>query len=228
MEFNDFKSLTDHYLKNNSSVEREALLRVFQGIDWKVLISSLIDNNEVLSDLVNNAYRHDNGFVKLMLIDNRPDYAVRLHIWPSNIMSDSSIHNHPWDLNGLVVTGKYTWDIYQEVEKPSELNLYECKYSDDYQEHNFTYIRGIYMTNILRFDMAKGCLYSSKKHLYHKITKSNKDLAATIMICGRVESNIAHVITDIEKETEEPIKFCNLTENQIKGYLEAVLEEVKI
>lgn len=228
MEFNDFKSLTDHYLKNNSSVEREALLRVFQGIDWKVLISSLIDNNEVLSDLVNNAYRHDNGFVKLMLIDNRPDYAVRLHIWPSNIMSDSSIHNHPWDLNGLVVTGKYTWDIYQEVEKPSELNLYECKYSDDYQEHKFTYIRGIYMTNILRFDMAKGCLYSSKKHLYHKITKSNKDLAATIMICGRVESNIAHVITDIEKETEEPIKFCNLTENQIKGYLEAVLEEVKI
>lgn len=228
MNFNDFKSLSDSYLKNNSNEKREALLRIYQGVDWKILISSLIDNNEVLSDLANNAYRHDNGFVKLMLIDNRPDYAVRLHIWPPNIMSDSSIHNHPWDLNGLVVTGKYTWDIYQEVEKPSELNLYECKYSDDYQEHKFTYIRGVHMTNVLKFDMKKGCLYSSKKYLYHKISKSNKDLAATLMVCGRVESNIAHVITDIEKETEEPIKSCNLTENQIKDYLEAVLEEVKI
>lgn len=84
------------------------------------------------------------------------------------------------------------------------------------------------MIKVLKFDMAKGCLYSSKKHIYHKITKSNNSLAATLMVCGRVEGNIAHVITDIEKETKESITYSNLTEYQIKNYLKAILEEVKI
>lgn len=228
MDFKDFKSLVNDYLQDNTSENRKRLLEVLQTKNWHDLIHNIMDDT-ILDELVCNTYVHDNGFIKLILIDKRPDYAVRLHIWPPNVMKDSSIHNHPWDLDGLIVTGKYTWSIYHENENSSsKLNLYECKYKSDYKTHEFIRIRDIYMDEVLCFDMKKDCLYAANKNIYHRITKSNEDWAATLMICGQVESNTAHVILEAQKDTNTSIAPSSLSSEKIKGYLARILKELEI
>lgn len=228
MDFKDFKSLVNEYLQDNTCENRKRLLEVLQTKNWHDLINNIMDD-AILDELVCNAYVHDNGFVKLILIDKRPDYAVRLHIWPPSVMKDSAIHNHPWDLNGLILTGKYTWGIYQEKEHAlMKLNLYECKYESDYRTHKFTHIRDIYMDETLCFDMKKDCLYMANKDIYHRITKSNEDWAATLMICGKIESDTAHVILEEQKDTNNLIRPFGLSREKIKYSLTKILKELEI
>lgn len=53
------------------------------------------------------------GMMRLYLSD-----AVRLHIWDSclRVPGASPLHNHPWDLDSLVIAGKYRQHRYRVVE----------------------------------------------------------------------------------------------------------------
>lgn len=227
MNLKQLNLLAKNYLKNNSSSQREELIRRLKGVHFQNLLLEILGNSEDLQSLAKTAYKHDNGFVKLMLVDERPDYAIRLHIWPPEIMEDSAIHNHPWDLSGVILLGQYTWVLYQEKEMGHRLKLYECQYLNDYSGHSFNYIKDVYMTEILKFDMRKYCIYDSKKYLYHKIIKNNEEYAVTLMICGAVEGNMAHVITDTDKNAEIVIKNGCLSVDVVKSYLLKILEEIR-
>lgn len=227
MNLEQLDLLAQNYLKNNSSSQREELIRLLKGECFRSLILEIVSNPKDLQLLAKNAYEHDNGFIKLVLIDRRPSYAIRLHIWPPKVMEDSAIHNHPWDLSGVVLLGQYTWVLYEEKEMGHQLKLYECQYLKDYSGHRFSYIKDVYMTDILKFDMRENCVYDSKKYLYHKIVKNNKEWAVTLMICGSIDNSIAHVISDTEKEAEVLIENADLSADVIKFYLSKILEEIK-
>lgn len=227
MNLEKLSCLAKKYLENNSNFKSEELLKILKDEVFQDLITDILGSSKDLKTLAKSAYEHDNGFIKLILVDERPNYAIRLHIWPPKIMEDSAIHNHPWDLSGVVLLGQYTWVLYQEKEMGHRLKLYECQYLKDYSAHSFSYIKDVYMTDILKFDMRENCTYESKKYLYHKIVKNNEEWAVTLMICGNIENNIAHVITNTDKEAEVLIKNGSLRVDIIKYYLLKILEEIK-
>jgi hypothetical protein len=50
------------------------------------------------------SYRHDNGFVKILLGDQPDGSAWRLHVW-EGMSGPSNIHSHRWDFTSRVLVG---------------------------------------------------------------------------------------------------------------------------
>ncbi|WP_433269263.1 hypothetical protein ACQPZF_06460 [Actinosynnema sp. CS-041913] len=59
------------------------------------------------SDLPDRAYRHPNGFLKIVLIAE-VEFQLRLHVWrpePDSPVATENVHNHRWDFASAVLVG---------------------------------------------------------------------------------------------------------------------------
>ncbi|MDL2192821.1 hypothetical protein QQF40_15685 [Cobetia sp. LC6] len=105
MNLNVFKFLLDEMLFSNDEVSRQSLLEYMSYGRWRSLFSSIVLNEAAIEEIAKRSYVHANGFVKLLLVDKRPLYSVRLHIWPSTVIKETDIHDHPWDFDGFILNG---------------------------------------------------------------------------------------------------------------------------
>ena len=95
MTLSEFESYVDNYLENNTYKNRKFLLLDLNSGLLIKLINNILNNDTDLKKIANQSYQHLNGFHKILFIDKRPQYAIRLHLW--NGLYNSHIHNHPWD-----------------------------------------------------------------------------------------------------------------------------------
>lgn len=209
MNIEKFKSFTEGYLKPNDYNTRLALLgKLTEGLLYEI-IEELLRSKRDLIEVAKRSYLHSNGFKKILLLDCRPYFAVRLHLWPTDQLNAGAIHNHPWDMTGAIINGMYDWTIYEKVSKPGQLRFksYSCTYNADYSGHSFELIDSISLIKTLNVSLSKGSYYDMRQNAYHKITKGNDKPADSIIICGSSSSYSADVITNDNLEVNSII--CN-------------------
>ena len=68
-----------------------------------------------LATLARESYRHDNGFLKLLLFRSQCDHLrVRLHIWPKTDVRRQNIHDHRFSFWSRIVRGRminHVWEV---------------------------------------------------------------------------------------------------------------------
>ncbi|QFZ17071.1 hypothetical protein [Saccharothrix syringae] len=65
-------------------------------------------------EVPDRAYRHPNGFLKIVLVSN-PEFQLRLHVWrpaPEYPAPTENVHNHRWDFASAVLAGGYRFQEY--------------------------------------------------------------------------------------------------------------------
>ncbi len=205
MTLNECESFIDDLLNHNTAKNRMKVLTKMKNGILLDLIDSLLKSPKELEKIATQSYRHANGFNKIMLFDKRPKYALRLHLWDFNTKVDSHIHNHEWDLSGIVLYGSYRWKLY-ELSKKSSLKQqyeYECLYNQDYGGHQ--YVNEKYASTKKYFDVIlnKGSQYTINGDIYHKITNFGKKEAASLVLHSDVSDHKISVISNAKLESKK-------------------------
>lgn len=78
----EFEALASENLSINNEESRAEFLRLLSTGLLVNVIDSLLGNERELNEVANRSYYHSNGFLKIVLIEKRPKYSVRFHIWP--------------------------------------------------------------------------------------------------------------------------------------------------
>ncbi|MGM0857679.1 MAG: hypothetical protein ACQEW0_11420 [Pseudomonadota bacterium] len=200
MTLAEFEALASSKLEKNDEQSREAFLRLLHDGLLLSLIDNLVRSQPQLDEVANRSYWHKNGFFKVLLLDKRPDYSVRLHIWPDSPLQEGDIHNHPWDMSGLVLTGSYVWPIYNFEREKQNTNctLYECRYLEDYSGHSFHEDGHVILKEEKKITMREGEFFRFSKEKHHSAKKDNSDPADSIVITGKAESLAADVVSSRE------------------------------
>lgn len=198
MTLTEFEVLASKKLTNNNEKTREELLHLLNTGMLRRLIENLIDNPRELDDVARRSYCHNNGFFKILLLDKRPSYSVRFHIWPEQPFQESDIHNHPWDMSALVLNGSYEWPIYifkDTQEKNNCFDLYECHYFKDYSGHSFFKKENVEIIEVGKHNLKEGNIFRLSSVQYHSVKKNNSEPADSIVITGYSEVLNADVIS---------------------------------
>lgn len=201
MTLTEFEVLASKKLTNNNEKTREELLHLLNTGMLRKLIENLINNPRELDEVARRSYCHNNGFFKVLLLDKRPRYSVRFHIWPEQPFQECDIHNHPWDMSGLVLNGSYEWPIYileHTQENNNCFSLYECHYFKDYSGHLFCKNGNVKIIEIGKHNLQQGDIFRLLSTQYHSVKKNNSMLADSIVITGYSEVLNADVISSRE------------------------------
>ncbi len=204
--FDDFVSVVGTKLKMNTTESRKEVLLLLKSELLRSAIELVINDSVLLKEVSNRSYFHKNGFLKVLLIDMRPKYSVRLHIWPTEQFSETDIHDHPWSMTGLVLNGSCNWNIFEECQDSESLKKrYICNYLNNYSGHSFKEEDPIFMSLVQVVTYSEGDFFDFSHKDFHNIAKLNSDPADSIVITGENISEYAQVITSREIETDKVI-----------------------
>jgi hypothetical protein len=165
------------------------------------LISILLRCDGVASELCAHSTLHKNGFLRVMILDARPKFAIRLHVWQSKSRIVSpDVHNHPWDASSKVVVGQLV-DVRHIVEPGNGEHYfaYGCQYVPGRDGHIFTpngdcFLAASRQTLLTRNDGPYELCFED----LHSTT-SGADLTATLFFHGPLHRTKTSVFSKLEK-----------------------------
>src|ERR1700733_1197721 len=101
--------------------EEKGLLEMVDGINPRRLLAGcllLSARQEYSEEVCALSYQHPNGFIKLVLINRIPYWALRLHVWRDPISAnENDIHDHCGYLVSKVLDGELVNEIYRVLDK---------------------------------------------------------------------------------------------------------------
>ncbi|RZF90535.1 hypothetical protein EXT42_19040 [Pseudoalteromonas sp. CO302Y] len=194
----ELETLASEKLSINNEDRRTSFLRLLSTGLLVNVVDNLLGNERELNEVASRSYCHNNGFLKVVLIDKRPKYSVRFHIWPEESFQAPDVHNHPWDMTGLVLNGSYEWPIYtldQNSEGCESFDLFECRYLEDYSGHSFHKLDKVVLKKVDKLSFQQGDIFQFPQTQFHSVRKENSQPAESIVITGDSVGLSANVIT---------------------------------
>ncbi|MFQ3171478.1 MAG: hypothetical protein ACI9DG_001513 [Oleispira sp.] len=222
MTLTELEVLASEKLANNDEESRADFLRLLNAGLLITVIDNLSGSQRELEDVACRSYCHNNGFLKILLVDKRPKYSIRLHIWPQHSFQECDVHNHPWDMSGLVLNGSYEWPIYsfgQTQEKRKCVDMYECRYLEDYSGHSFHKQGKVLLKQVDTLSFQRGDIFQLPQRRYHSVRKENAEHAESIVITGDSEVLSADIITNREMSCNSVLNNTPLDSSFLKEKL---------
>lgn len=224
MNIIELEKYLSNELINNTFETREKVLNYLTKERIISVINSILNDESIISKIANQSYTHDNGFDKIMLIDNRPNFALRLHLWNPKNSIDGNIHNHEWDLTGKVLLGSYTWEVFEKSNDiKNTFYHYECIYNKKYNKHELINEKKISMRKFFNLTMTKDSSYTFDGSMYHKINMTN-DYSATLMIHSRTQVRQIEVISKEQLDSNVSNEYRFYTEFELEDLLKNFIQ----
>ncbi|MEZ2745607.1 hypothetical protein ACBQ16_10465 [Halopseudomonas bauzanensis] len=223
----ELEALASEKLSINNEESRADFLRLLNVGLFSKVIESLLGNERELNEVASRSYYHNNGFLKVVLIENRPKYSVRFHIWPEESFQAPDVHNHPWDMTGLLLNGSYEWPIYtfnQASESCESFDLFECRYLEDYSGHSFHNLDKVVLNQVDRLSFQEGDIFQFPQTQYHSVKKENSQPAESIVITGESVGLSANVITNRKMMCSSISKNSSVESSFLQDKLSSFLE----
>jgi hypothetical protein len=222
VQVSELKQLVDWIV---SSPERDESLNLHERLVDLVnrgfvsaLLKALLREDEQLQFVASRSYAHYNNFDKLVLISSmEPRYDLRMHVWwpNSHIISTENIHNHKWDFSSVLLTGSYSFEVYEESSTGRE--MYEYSYvtragSDSYQ---MPFLRQANLELTSEGCMSAGDSYSLSHEILHRVICDLSATTISLVIRGASKKNTARVFTDNQANIEKPISSSTFSVSEV-------------
>ncbi len=223
----ELEALASEKLSINNEESRTSFLRLLNTGLLVNVIDNLLGNEKELNEVASRSYYHNNGFLKVVLIEKRPKYSIRFHIWPEELFQAPDAHNHPWDMTGLVLNGSYEWPIYSldQISEGSEsFDLFECRYLEDYSGHSFHDLDKVILNQIDKLSFQQGDIFQLSQTQYHSVRKENSQPAESIVITGDSVGLSANVITNRKIMCSSISKNSSVESSFLQDKLSSFLE----
>lgn len=152
-------------------------------VDW---LGTLIQEQSLLTAVANQSYRHDNGFLKLV-IDSVDGVAaeLRLHLWgamPTDLSmktgdNSSNIHNHCADFASVVLMGEMLEETFSQLRTSSavdggfiEYDCFECSPRLQAGHYAMSHFGRATLRRDTSARLRSGDLHALRHSVLHRIT----------------------------------------------------------
>ncbi|KIC00762.1 hypothetical protein OA88_17745 [Flavobacterium sp. JRM] len=171
----------------------------------KPIIEEYIQSNN--SNLI--FYKHPLGFYYARLYES-DKVQIRLHIWQKNftLKEDLYIHDHYYDLNSWILSGKIVDYIYEISDSKSKGEYVKYVGSYNKNENNRVLKKTNEYYNILNISeryLNRGDKYSIKKNQFHSNKITFEDYTITSTLVYTHNPNLLHSPTVLGKTQMEQI-----------------------
>lgn len=164
-----------------------ALLADTATTGWQTaLCEALLTDDAFASQVAARSYRHGNGFLKVVLLDQ--GFKLRLHLWLPGVSCEENIHDHRWSIASTILTGELHSEIWTDAANNEQFDLLadEFRYqaATDGQPAGAVPLRSTPLRLTERSCRKAGSHYSLPPATLHRICSHGRQLVATLMCSG--------------------------------------------
>lgn len=193
-----------------------ALLADTATHSWQAALCELLLTDDAFAaQVATRSYRHGNGFLKIVLLDQ--GFKVRLHLWFPGAACEENIHDHRWSIASTILAGELHSEIWADAAEngPFDLTGDEYRYLAANNGQSAQAIRlHSQALNLVRHAKAgAGSHYSLPPATLHRIRSHGRQLVATLMCSGPAQAGHTRLIAGHEGLLPEVAKhFLSVAE----------------
>lgn len=200
------------------------------AIDLKGVLISVIESYSRLDAIARRSYKHDNGFMKIVLSEAEHSNAkVRFHIWKAPAVVSSDIHDHFWDFSSIVVKGALETVDYRVSQHSGEsFQKFELVAHSHQGQHTLLRMGTELLEEKRRRVIASGEVYSLSAWRPHRVSPANGGETYSLVLQGPHLKKINRVFrrsmtASVMKSQSKPI-----TVNELRASLVNCISELDV
>lgn len=179
-------------------------------------------------EVLDRAYRHPNGFLKIVLVADS-EFQLRLHVWRPGAGSPpptENVHSHRWDFASAILMGGYRYQEYVADERGEPFLGFR------YHGHSDTTSYSLEPTGPTRlrcrFDahLAAGSSYLLTSDVLHRVVSPPDRTTASIVLQGPHKQQPVDVYAQDAIESGAAVALSPVTRDQVVRELAAVRDLV--
>lgn len=193
---------------------------------FRLLIEQVLNDRTLLDEILQNSYRHHNGFHKIVL--NRGAlFKLRLHIFekmPEITTPMENVHNHRWNFASQIIAGRLKMEIFQPNRDNIENNLffdYDYKSSNggNNYEVNLLGLSGLQITEERVFGAGESYYMDSNE--MHRIINFQDERVVTIVMTG-IPNNSECKLYSKNAFVDDQKEILKYSRNELLRVLESI------
>lgn len=200
-------------LQSSGSANEElaALLAHTATPAWQAELCSLLLTNDAFARLVaERSYRHGNGFIKIVLLEQ--GFKLRLHLWLPGCSCEENIHDHRWSIASTVLAGELHSEIWADAANDEHFDLQAQEYlyqaAKNAQPAKTIALHCSPLRLLRRQSLAAGSHYALPPSTLHRICSHGRELVATLMCSGPAVAGHTRLIAGRERLIPEVAARC--------------------
>lgn len=177
------------HLQHSGSAD-DALAALLAGtatLAWRAaLCEALLTDDAFAAQVAARSYRHGNGFLKVVLLDQ--GFKLRLHLWLPGVACEENIHDHRWSIASTILAGELHSEIWTDAANDGQFDLQGSEYryqaATNGQQAQAIPLHDSPLALARRTRCPAGSHYSLPPATLHRICSHGRQLVATLMCSG--------------------------------------------
>ncbi len=210
---------------NSTSSSKDTMHKIAQALQLfgrqgvHEILVEILKNSDTLESIAKNSYLHQNGFYKIILLDEE-SYTLRLHIWLNGIDVKETLHDHRWYLASAIINGSLKSEIWENSVSDNTKSYDEYMYIG--KEQQPLYLGKAKVTYVNTVTRVAGECYTLDPNVLHRIVSSDDVMSATLMCRSALVKNSSRNIIVNDKVPNVIPTYLSTTELEevLRRYLE--------
>lgn len=133
------------------------------------------------------SYRHPLGFETIMLVDEEPEFSLRLHVWwPDAQPGVEHVHNHRFLVATVVLLGNYDMRIYQSASSGIQMDEYQERSAPDQETWRLEHVGAARLRLLTSTRIGTGSGYALPADALHRVKVPLGTLCVTLFLTAPV------------------------------------------
>ncbi|CAJ0993611.1 hypothetical protein [Pantoea sp. Nvir] len=234
-----FTYLNEFYYNENNFFRKSSNFLQFvrdEGL-FSILIHELLANENYLTEIASNSYKHVNHFSKIVLINdtNKNNCRLTLHIWKppftKNEINQELIHDHRFSFSSYVLCGTQIHEIFYESKKRpiSKVRFQKYKYlpSITGNIHDCFFEKDVYLNKIAEKTVSRGNIYTMRNDVIHRIVfPTGNEPIISFLVRGRQKKHYTYTYNTFYPRKHTLFNVPMYTTNELRELLKYTLEKI--
>ncbi len=221
MELRDISAFVADYRSGNDFALVDCLRRAAAPEFLRPLLARSADG-----DVPDRAYRHPNGFLKIVLMADR-EFQLRLHVWrpaPEYPAPAENVHNHRWDFASAVLAGGYRFQEYVPDERGGRFHGFRYGGHRGTSSYALTPAGDARLKCVFDADLSPGSSYLLTSDVLHRVVGPADRTTVSLILQGPHKHAPVEVYAQEELKSGDELTLDPLPPDQVAVELGRVLD----
>jgi hypothetical protein len=221
MELPGIAGFVADYRSGNDSALVDCLRRVAAPEFLRPLLA-----RAAAGDVPDGAYRHPNGFLKIVLATG-PEFQLRLHVWrptPEYPPPTENVHNHRWDFASAVLAGGYRFQEYVHDARGDDFRAFRYGGHRGTSSYALTPAGDARLKCVFDADLSPGSSYLLTSDVLHRVVGPADRTTVSLILQGPHKHAPVEVYAQEELKSGDELTLDPLPPDQVAVELDRVLD----
>lgn len=213
------------YTRDEPDALVQALVELVQPSQFQAIVSTILNDEQLLQQAINRSSIHNNGFLKLILASS-PHFQVRLHVWDtreSEFDVRESVHSHTADFASVILLGGYRHEVFRESPAGDSYFSYRYHASRGARSFSLKSTGSKHLQRVSDGHLPKGTVYTLSGDILHRVVPRPSSLTASLVFQGPPAYSRVRVFAEEPLNSGKSISVRPLPPEAFAGYANELL-----